>query len=271
MELDLDRYARRIGLDRLPAPDLDGLRRLAFAHATHIPFENFAAWLGHGVDLSLPAVERKLVDEGRGGWCFEQNLLFGTVLRQMGVEVTDHAARVLWFRPPGHRAPRTHRLLVLQIDGQPHVADVGFGVVTLSTVLPLVPDVEQATPHELHRFVRDGTAWRLEALLDDNWQPLYGFTLEPWTNEDFEPVNYQLSRDPASGFVRGLALARATPTGRLTLRDLDFTRRERGIVTESRKLASLAGLVDLVEGEFGIRCRDLDGLAARCAPLFAAR
>jgi len=269
--MDLDRYARRIGLDRLPDPTLEGLRRLAFAHATHVPFENFGAWLGHGVDLSLAAVERKLVEQGRGGWCFEQNLLFGAVLRSMGVQAQDLAARVLWFRPPGHRSPRTHRLLLLTIEGRPYVADVGFGVVTLSTVLLLEPDIEQATPHELHRFVRDGHGWRLEAKLDSHWQPLYAFTLEPWCPEDFEPVNYQLAHDPASSFVQSLALARATPTGRLTMRDLDFTRRERGVVVESRRPASAAELVDLVEGEFGIACRSLPGLAARCAPLFAAR
>lgn len=267
--MDLDRYAARVGLPRLPAPSLDGLRQLAFAHATHVPFENFAAFLGHGVDLSLPAVERKLVHEGRGGWCFEQNLLFGAVLRSMGVDVVDLAARVLWFRPPGHRAPRTHRLLLLTIDGRRYVADVGFGVVTLSTVLELTPEVEQETPHEPHRFVRDGEDWRLEARLDDRWQPLYGFTLEPWWAEDFEPVNYQLSRDPASNFVKVLALARTTPTGRLTLRDLDFTRRERGAVVETRRPGSVDELVELVERQFGIPCRGLEGLEARCAPMFA--
>ncbi len=271
LAFDLPAYLRRIGLDAPPQPTLAGVGALVFAHATHIPFENLDAFLGRGVDLALAAVAHKLVDQRRGGWCFEQNLLLGTALRMLGVTATDLAARVLWGRPSGVRAPRTHRLLLLDLEGRQYVADVGFGVLTLTGVLALEADTPQPTPHEALRLLREGREWRLEALLGESWAPLYRFAIDPWLAEDFEAANYQLSRDPASMFVKSLALARALPGCRLTLRDLDFTRRARGEAAQTRRMRDVSELIDVIEQDFDIACRSLPGLAERCAGLFAPR
>ncbi len=87
--IDLDAYLRRVGWHGRVAADLASLRGLAVAHVATIPFENLTPLLGLPVELDTPALERKLVHEGRGGYCFEQNLLFAAVLRTIGFEVLD--------------------------------------------------------------------------------------------------------------------------------------------------------------------------------------
>jgi N-hydroxyarylamine O-acetyltransferase len=265
--IDLRAYLARVGLQSLPAADMDGVRELVLAHTRAIPFENLDAFLGLGVDLAPAAVARKLLTQRRGGWCFEHNLLLGDALRSLGIKVTDLAARVVWFRPPEQRSPRTHRLLLLELAGRQWLADVGFGVLTLTGVLALEPDVEQATAHEPHRLTRTGSDWLLEARLGPAWQPVYRFDLHPYWAEDFEPVNYQLANDPASPFVTTLRVARATAKGRLSLKNLDLDRRRLDGELATQRLRSVSEILDVLEGEFDIAARGLPGIEARLAQL----
>jgi N-hydroxyarylamine O-acetyltransferase len=267
--IDARAYLTRVGLRSAPAADLAGVRELVLAHTRAIPFENLDAFLGRGVDLAPAAVARKLLTERRGGWCFEHNLLLGEMLRSLGITVTDLAARVLWFRPPGQRSARTHRLLLLELEGRQWLADVGFGILTLTGVLALEAGVEQPTQHEPHRLIRTGSDWVLEARLGATWQPVYQFDLHPHWPEDFEPVNYQLAHDPASPFVTTLRAARATATGRLSLKDLDLDRRGLNGELETRRLRSVPEILDVLEGEFDIAARGLPGIAERLSGLLA--
>ena len=71
--LDLEAYLARIGLRGRP-----GVAALHRAHVTTIPFENRDPRRGIPVSLELEDLERKLVDQRRGGYCFEQNLPLST-------------------------------------------------------------------------------------------------------------------------------------------------------------------------------------------------
>lgn len=263
--IDLTPYLRRLGFSSLPPATLDGVRQLAYAHAMAIPFENLDALLGRGVDLAPDAVLAKLAGSRRGGWCFEHNLLLGIGLRRMGFTVADLAAQVIWFRPPGFRSPRTHRLLMLELDGRRYVADAGFGAVTLTDVLLLEPAIEQATSHEAFRFVQRGERWRLEVRLPSGWQPTYEFDLHPWWTDDFAPVNYQLAHDPESQFVKALNCARVVPEGRLGLRDADFTRWGLDGTATKRRLKDVPEILHVLESEFGIEAAPLPGIDERLA------
>ncbi|MBV9415597.1 MAG: arylamine N-acetyltransferase, partial [Solirubrobacterales bacterium] len=66
---DLDAYLARIGICDRP-----GLASVHRAHVTSIPFENLDPRRGIPVSLELADLERKLVYQRRGGYCFEQNL-----------------------------------------------------------------------------------------------------------------------------------------------------------------------------------------------------
>lgn len=82
--VDLDPYLHRIGVPAPHRPDLPTLRAILRGHTRVIPFENLDPFLGIPVSLDLDHVPRKLVHEGRGGYCFEQNLLLGEALRSLG-------------------------------------------------------------------------------------------------------------------------------------------------------------------------------------------
>ena len=53
----------------------------------------------------------------------------------------------------GPIGPRSHMLLLVDLDGLPYIADVGFGGNVLTAPLRLEPHIAQATPHESHRLL----------------------------------------------------------------------------------------------------------------------
>ena len=227
------------------------LAALVLRHAMSIPFENLDACIGRRVSLDPVEVERKLVHGRRGGWCFEQNLLFGNALRALGFEVTDLAARVLWGRSPDAITPRTHRLLVVRAGGE-WLVDVGFGGQLLTGVLDLHSEAPQQTPHEPFRLRRLGEDRLLESLIQGEWKPLCRFDLHPQLPIDFEAANYQLVHDPASHFTQGLVVSLVAKDGRHALRGRELAFHRLGGDTTRRELATVVEVMAALREVIGL-------------------
>ena len=122
--MDVAAYLDRIGMSGLVELDLANLERLQRLHLTAVPFENLDVFYRRGVDTSHDWSVPKIVDRGRGGWCFELNGAFGALLSALGFEVRRMAATVLY--PPVSPMP-THLTLEVSLD-RPYLVDVSFGV-----------------------------------------------------------------------------------------------------------------------------------------------
>lgn len=251
--IDLKAYLQRIGYDAPVAPDLSTLRALAVAHAAAIPFENLSPLLGEAVELTPEAVERKLVRAHRGGYCFEQNLLFAEALRAVGFEVSGLIARVLWKRAEDAITPHTHMLLRIELAGESWLADVGFSGQTLTGALRLRAGIEQPTTHEPFRLMMIDGDWRMQSLVHGQWLSLYRFDLRRTWPVDYAVANYYVSTWPESSFVTNLVVSRTDAERRLSLRNHAFTVRRLDREPERRTLRDAAQIRQVLEREFLLR------------------
>ena len=151
---DLDAYLARVGYAGPREPTLAVLRTLHTLHPAAIAFENLSPLLGAPVSLALPDLQAKLVQGGRGGYCYEQNGLFKAALRQMGFKVDGLACRVRWgMAEDAPQLPRTHMALLVALPEGRYVADVGFGGMVLTAPLSLdAIGQAQETTHERFRL-----------------------------------------------------------------------------------------------------------------------
>lgn len=268
MELiQLDAYFARVGYDGPATPTLATLSRLHALHAAAIPFENLSPFLGEPVPLDAASIQDKLVARRRGGWCFEQNLLFSYVLEAIGFDFTRLAARVRWNVPANVISPRSHCLLRVRIEGRDHIADVGFGGLTLTAPLALETGIEQATPHEPHRIVASGSGYALEAKVAGEWQTLYTFELHEQQVADYEVSNWYLCNHPQSIFVNGIIAARAGTGERHALRNTRYAIHYPEGRTERRVLSSAAEMREVLAGPFRVALPDAPSLDAKLASL----
>ena len=207
---DLDAYLERIGLNGRPS-----IAQVHRAHLTSIPFENLDPHQGLPVSLEVEDLERKLVTERRGGYCFEQNLLLKAALEALGAEVDMFLARMRLpkpgdtraspFRPaePGVVRPRSHLVLRVSENGASWHADVGFARGILEPI-PFGPGPTQEQSGWSFRVVEDGSELVLQKLAGDEWADVYGFLPQPVPLIDVETSNWWTSTHPRSLFVTGL-------------------------------------------------------------------
>ena len=122
---DLDAYCARINYKSSREVSAQTLRALHFAHVHNVPFENLDIHLGKPLSLEPADLFSKIVTHKRGGYCYEVNSFFTMILRAFGFQVQGLLARVLYsfsdFRP------RSHQLLLVTVDNESRIADVGFG------------------------------------------------------------------------------------------------------------------------------------------------
>ena len=250
--IDLNAYLRRIGYDGPLAADLATLRAITTAHVAAIPFENLNPLLRLPVSLEPADIERKLVHERRGGYCFEQNGLLLGVLRALGYNVSGLIARVLWMKPEDTMVAQTHMLLRVELAGESWLVDVGFGSMALSGALRLQSDVVQATGNEPFRLLHGHGEWRMQAQVRDEWRTLYRFDLQSRPSIDYVVANHYTSTYPESHFLHSLIMARTLADRRLGLRNREFVVHYTGGESVRRVLAGVNEIKQVIQDEFGI-------------------
>ena len=251
--IDLDAYFQRIGYIGDRTPTLKTLQSIHQHHAEAIAFENLNSFLKQPVPLDLKSLQQKLIHEGRGGYCFEQNLLFRSVLSAVGFQVTNLAARVLLNLPEGTITPRSHMLLQVDIDGEKYIADVGFGGLTLTAPLSLAPDIEQSTPNEPFRLIATDQTYIMQAYIGQEWKSLYRFDLQEQQLPDYEVSNWYVSTHPNSLFVTTLIAARPDTDCRYGLRNNQLTTHHLDGRTERRVLGTVTELCTVLSDVFRLK------------------
>jgi N-hydroxyarylamine O-acetyltransferase len=248
--VNLDAYFERIGWRG--APDLAGI--LAH-HMRAIPFENLDVLLGRPPRLALEALEAKLVQARRGGYCYEHATLFASVLRELGIAVRTHSARVVMMTPRS-AAPRTHMFLT---TGDV-MLDPGFG-----GLAPRVPVPLDGTVAGEHRFVEADGERALEIRDGDNWKRLWVSSMEHDLPIDFEMANHFTATHPASPFTTRLMARAFTPDGKVSIFNRDATITRDG-ETRTVQLADRAALRTLVAEYFGFDLPELLALRVPSVP-----
>jgi N-hydroxyarylamine O-acetyltransferase len=225
----LTSYVERIGVTAPLQHDLDTLRRLHLAHREAFLFENLTIQTGGTIGLAIEDLERKFLDDGRGGYCFEHNTLFAAALREIGFAPITLLGRVR--RGPPERWCRTH--MVLKVVGVPGAAvpgatvlcDVGFGGLGLLEPIEFRDGATATQGGFEYALRRDDRLWVLSARdATGAAMDLYEFTDDPQTRWDVEVANHFTATHPESVFRRTLTIQRSSRTERIILRNDVLTR-----------------------------------------------
>lgn len=251
---DLEAYFARIGYTgsrEVSLATLDGIHQ---RHAQTIPFENLDIQLGHRIAVDLPSIERKLVHDRRGGYCFEHNNLLAAVLRALGFQVAPLLGRVRWQIPPEVQTAVTHQVLRVETpDAGPQLADVGFGSMSLFRPLRLEFDLEQSGCLEPRRLIRRDGLVVHQARLGETWSDVYVFTATTVLGIDIEVANWFTCAHPESALLKNLRASRVLADRRYTLVNSEFNIRHADGRVERRTMATADELLAILAEYFGLR------------------
>lgn len=207
--MQLDAYLARIGFEGAPRPDLETLTAVHRQHLLAIPYENIDVQLQRRCDLDVERIYRKLVEQGRGGWCYEMNGLLCWALAEIGFDVTRVNGAV-GRRERGDDAVGNHLVLLVHLD-ETWVADVGFGDGVIDPIPLREADIEQR-----------GFRYRLERIDDTFWRfhnheyggaPDFDFSTRPADEKLFSSKCELLQTSGESPFVTSLVCQRFVDGG----------------------------------------------------------
>lgn len=245
------------------------------------------------ITLDPEALFHKIVERKLGGYCMENNAFFSTVLSSLGYQLYVTGARISHAvdgdpkKHPEGFAGWQHEVIIVTINDQKYLVDVGFGSQSAVHPLPLIKEgagdrvyksVPGAEVRLVYRPIASNTdssqsLWVLETRNKTNpaWVGGYCFSELEWLPADFEIINYRTSQDPRSWFTHRLVLlkilldeeTRTEPVGTVILSGNVIERRlgeaKKEVVleakTENERIIGLRtwfGVVLLPEEERGI-------------------
>ncbi|MGJ4897274.1 MULTISPECIES: arylamine N-acetyltransferase family protein [unclassified Bradyrhizobium] len=253
-ELQLDSYLARIDYRGPLAPDLSTLAALQAAHVDALPFEALDPLMGRPVHVDLRSVQQKLVLGRRGGYCFEQNVLFQAVLEAIGFKTTGLAGRVRWrSAPTDPLGPRQHMMLLVEVDGRPYLVDVGFGICMMDAPIRLELGPEQQTPMGTFRVGTWDGLYTVSAKQPTGWRMMYAFDLAPQIHADYVLGSWYTSTSPNVPATHTLMMERVEPGIRHKLVTRRYQRQARdGEVVEERVIESAAELGRVIDEIFRV-------------------
>jgi len=221
---NLTDYLSRIGYTGEVRPDLTTLTRLMQQQLRSIPFENTEVQAGRIPSMVPEDIVEKIINRQRGGYCYEVNGVFAMALTAIGFEWYFAGARSMLYPT---RRPKTHMVLIVRCEGRDYLCDCGFGGYALRS--PMEIGVGEA--------VQDGDRYRLElidgeyvlgALVQGEWQRLYGFALQNQEWIEFTLANYFNATSPDMVFTQKKLAIMQTSHGRKILVDNELKLIEEG-------------------------------------------
>lgn len=251
-EKQIQQYLKRIDYKGGLAPNLENLTALHRQHLLHIPYENLD--ILNGVPLSLVSGDlfEKIIVNRRGGYCFELQGLFYSLLRSLGYSVTQYAGR--FMNRPGVVQMRRHRILTVDLDGKRWVCDVGVRTESFRCPLELTEGLVQEDGISRYCYRRDPFyGWVLmQRKTGKDWKPVLGFTEEVQVDEDYVMPSFYCEKHPDSIFNKSMKISLFTEDGTRTVLGNTFRVCRRAKVVEQRELKTNEEAVSLLKEAFGI-------------------
>ena len=226
--MDIDAYLERVNYTGSREPTAETLRNLQIAHLRNVPFENLSIHANEPIVLGDDSLFRKIVENRRGGFCYEANGLFAALLRELGFKVTMLAAGVAKRSTPVVNDDVStiefgpvfdHMCLMIELEDR-WLADVGFGDSFLEPLLLDSRD-EQVQANGSYKIIAiDDALVLLRRQTGGPWNAEYRFDLQPHLYAEYEAMCQFHQTSPESHFTRGRICSLATADGRVTLSDM---------------------------------------------------
>ncbi|MCR5665856.1 MAG: arylamine N-acetyltransferase [Eubacterium sp.] len=183
---DVDLYLKRIGFDRTPGINLKDLEDLIRLHQMAITFEDIDVRCRKiPVSLAVKDLFNKIIVGGRGGYCFELNCLFYSLLKALGFTVTPCMCKVLEEEGPHYIA--SHRGTIVHMNGSKYYCDIGFGGPVPPGPLKFENSTLQSIGPNRYQFIKCENSWWELVRINSKVEPVSMLLVN---TEPFDPVDY---------------------------------------------------------------------------------
>jgi N-hydroxyarylamine O-acetyltransferase len=248
--MDKKAYLNRIGLSGSFRPTIPHLHALHESHVLNIPFENLDIHFNKEIVLTRTKIHKKVVDQGRGGFCYELNYLFSLLLKEIGYSCKIISARI--FDSNGKRGPMFDHMAILVRHQLNWLVDVGFGDLFLKPIALLMDQI-QTDGRNFFKICKYNSSEFVLLMSADgiSFEKKYTFSSIPQLISSFKGICNDKQVNTNSYFVQNLVCTKPTKTGRITIFNNKFIEREPLTKKETRITTDIE-LYRILERKFNI-------------------
>ncbi len=229
----IKKYLKRLGVEEQTDANLSFLKKLQTHHLLNIPFENLNIHYGIKIETTKKALEVKILDKNRGGFCYELNGAFSFLLKDLGFDVTLLSARVINEKGIVGRE-FDHLTLFIKLEKENYLVDVGFGEAFFEPLKFKVDEVQTQFGRAFKIIQLAENQFKLLKSNDcKNFSVKYLFSLTPRKLSDFEGMCNFHQTSPDSTFTNKVICTKATQNGRISLTGSKFNETKNDIKTET--------------------------------------
>ena len=251
-DFEVTKYLSRMKLDNC-YNNLKGLTKLQEHHMENIPFENLDVIVGRKIDLNYKSLYEKIIENERGGYCFELNILFSQLLKSLGFAPKPVLGRV-WLRNPEKTPPRNHLAHIIEIDGKVYVTDVGFGGLTTRIPLDINDTSEINDKDGIVRILPFGAnQFMVQRQIENDWSNQYSFENVDISEEDIQISNYYMSTNPKSHFIKDKFIGKFTQNGRIGLFNTQMSTRKGINIVDKKHVPYGSEWIETLKTQFDLK------------------
>ncbi|WP_313235558.1 arylamine N-acetyltransferase family protein [Sporosarcina ureae] len=217
----------------LSGTPLEQISQVQTLFAQQFEFENLDVLLGNEEPITQQYLQDKMIQQRRGGLCYELNGLLYIVLRDLGFPV-QLAAGTVWAPSPrdSYVMDRTHVVNLLEYEDTLYLIDSGFGNNLIMQPVALDGDAvtSPAGTFRLRTETTEKGTMVFEQLKYNNWELRYGLYPDAidWTH--LNHVKQQIHYNPESSFNKALLIAKVTNDGTYSINEDRYHRKCNGDV-----------------------------------------
>lgn len=231
--MNVKKYLKRLKIENIPNPDLTNLKLLHKNQLYNIPFENLDIHYNKKIILDYELIEKKILNNNRGGFCYELNGLFYKFLIELGFKVKMINARVYNNQQiPG--PDYDHMALIVDINGDEYLADVGFGDNFLEPLKFETGIIQKDETGYFEIIKHDKNYYKLLKSPDGIiFKESYLFSVDEEKFDNFQFMCNYHQTSPDSHFTQKRICSKAFEKGRITISDLRIIITENGTKAET--------------------------------------
>ena len=219
--LNTSEILERLKLDSKTLPlnnKLKTLNILINAFLQEVPYENIDFFNHKIPSFHILSVYKKIVQNNRGGICYESNTLFAYLLKELSFNVHMIFAKVKDLSYIGAEFP--HLALIVTLENKNYLVDVGFGQ-NVREALDISNTNYKTSYENIEYYMKHNkNVFTLFSKYKNKEKESYSFSFEKISFQDYENMFEKLKKDDNKAT---LLVSKAKNEGRMTLKDTFFT------------------------------------------------
>jgi len=229
--MDKEQYLKRINYTGGLEPNIALLSELQKRHLLNIPFENLDIHYKKHIELNIESIYKKIVEDNRGGFCYELNGLFYELLLSLNFEAKRISARV-YTDETDYSPEFDHFAIIVKIGNVEYLTDVGFGEFSFKPLELILgkPQKDHRANYVIDKY--DEHYFRVNKMEKGKLKPEYIFTTLARDFMDYKKMCEFHQSDSRSNFMKKRLISLATESGRITITNNILKVRKNNLVEE---------------------------------------